>query len=154
MFSCLITVVQFLRLAPILSKKQNFTTKYNNYFINISFTRTFISKIDPLRTSKKTPTSLKLSGAFYGSSDGLSPPPWMLHSTVAASEHLQSSLAEAVPRKPKVIFALHFLVQLCSFLPLAVMVTAVAGAVLVQKEICMRTIYPFQHQTGWSSPKT
>lgn len=35
------------------------------------------------------------------------------------------------PKEAQVIFTIHFLVQLCSFLPPAVMVTAVAGAVLV-----------------------
>ena len=51
--------------------------------------------------------------------------------TEAASEHPQLSVMDAVPRKTRVVFTIHFLVQLCSFLPLAVMVTAVAGAVLV-----------------------
>ena len=73
--------------------------------------------------------------------------------TEAASEHPQLSVIDAVPKKTRVVFTIHFLVQLCSFIPLAVMVTAVAGAVLVYKEICVRTIYPFQHQTGWSSPE-
>ena len=51
--------------------------------------------------------------------------------TEAASEHPQLSVMNAIPRKTRVVFTIHFLVQLCSFLPLAVMVTAVAGAVLV-----------------------